>query len=79
MEKISNHSDIYSCLDASKITRGPSAARFCCQVGVTIDGNSDDNKLLEGEYYKVTSRINGLIDLVYISSEGIITLCCMAS
>jgi hypothetical protein len=44
---ISNHLEIYSCLDASETNRGPSAARFSCLVGIT--GISDDNKFLEGD------------------------------
>ena len=71
VEKIDDKSDIEASLKASEIRRGPSALRFRCLISDTTDVNDDSVTIIEGDYFKVTSRtINGSVDVVFISPSG---------
>ena len=71
MEKNDCKSDIEASLKASKIRRGPSALRFRCLISDTTDVYDDSVTIIEGDYFKVTSKtINGSVDVVFISPSG---------
>lgn len=71
VEKLVGSSAINKCLHITLEGRGPSAARFRCLITQLADGNIGESEFVEGDYYKVTSRlINGSTDIVLISSGG---------
>ena len=73
VEKLQAAKDIDTALDSAARfhQRAPSAARFRCLVSTATDSIGGEAQFATGDYYKVVSRkINGSIDVVFISPCG---------
>ena len=78
VEKLHDAQDIESALNSSEVKRGPSAVRFRCLVSTVTDSIGGEGMFVTGDYYKVVSRrVNGSVDLVFISPCG--SIACTSS